>query len=76
MNSQHAVHWTARAGPFSGYFQNQPFIFLTSLVEALAATDRRRWPLEKTGAIEHRNQDQSERSRSVPPNGREAVEQS
>jgi len=37
-----AVHWTTRAGPFWGYFQNQPFVFLTSFVEALAATDCRR----------------------------------
>ena len=34
---------TARAGPFWGYFQNQPFVSLMSLLEALAAIDRRRY---------------------------------
>ena len=43
MGDLYAVHWTARAGPFCKYFQNQSFVFLASLVEAPAATDRQRW---------------------------------
>ena len=50
-----AVHWTARARPFCKYSLSQPFVFLASLVEALAATDRRRSTPKKSNIKNEKN---------------------